>query len=110
MRHLAQPHMCGWGRAMRLSRPSPLAALKPSARGADAGSMFDVQSALRELVSKHGSDLHLKVDSPPLYRVHGILTHDEHGETLSAEDTERALARPVARPDEAARIHRGARG
>jgi twitching motility protein PilT len=53
--------------------------------------MFDVQSALRELVSKHGSDLHLKVDSPPLYRVHGILTHDEQGETLGAEDTERAL-------------------
>ncbi len=53
--------------------------------------MFDVQSALRELVSKHGSDLHLKVDSPPLYRVHGILAHEEQGEQLGAEDTERAL-------------------
>jgi twitching motility protein PilT len=53
--------------------------------------MFDVQSALRELVGKHGSDLHLKVDSPPLFRVHGALAHDEGGETLSAEDTERAL-------------------
>jgi twitching motility protein PilT len=53
--------------------------------------MFDVQSALRELVSRHGSDLHLKVDSAPLYRVHGILTHEEQGERLSAEDTERAL-------------------
>jgi twitching motility protein PilT len=53
--------------------------------------MFDVQSALRELVSRKGSDLHLKVDSAPLYRVHGILSKDEHAEALSAEDTEAAL-------------------
>jgi len=53
--------------------------------------MFDVPSALRELVSRQGSDLHLKVDAPPLYRVHGVLTPDEHGEALTAEDTERAL-------------------
>jgi twitching motility protein PilT len=53
--------------------------------------MFDVQSALRELVSRKGSDLHLKVDSAPLYRVHGILAKDEHAEALSAEDTEAAL-------------------
>ncbi len=53
--------------------------------------MFDVQSALRELVGRHGSDLHLKVDAPPLYRVDGILTQDENSGALSAEDTERAL-------------------
>jgi twitching motility protein PilT len=53
--------------------------------------MFDVQSALRELVSRRGSDLHLKVDSAPLYRVHGILAKDDHVEALSAEDTEAAL-------------------
>jgi twitching motility protein PilT len=53
--------------------------------------MFDVQSALRELVSRKGSDLHLKVDAAPLYRVHGVLGADEHAEALSAEDTERAL-------------------
>ncbi|HEY3830429.1 MAG TPA: type IV pilus twitching motility protein PilT [Solirubrobacteraceae bacterium] len=53
--------------------------------------MFDVQSALRELVSRKGSDLHLKVDSAPLFRVHGILAKDERTEPLSAEDTERAL-------------------
>ena len=39
--------------------------------------MFDVKAALRELVEKEGSDLHLKVDSAPLYRVHGELTLDE---------------------------------
>jgi twitching motility protein PilT len=53
--------------------------------------MFDVQAALRELVNRHGSDLHLKVDAPPLYRVDGILTHDERSGALSAEDTEHAL-------------------
>jgi twitching motility protein PilT len=53
--------------------------------------MFDVQSALRELVDRHGSDLHLKVGSAPLFRVHGILAHDEGAETLTAEDTERVL-------------------
>ncbi|MFI5004322.1 MAG: type IV pilus twitching motility protein PilT [Solirubrobacterales bacterium] len=92
MRHLALPHMCGWGEIhMWISRPYPIAAFKSLLQRADAGSMFDVQSALRELVSRRGSDLHLKVDSPPLFRVHGILSHDEGGETLSAEDTERAL-------------------
>jgi twitching motility protein PilT len=53
--------------------------------------MFDVQSALRELVARKGSDLHLKVDSAPLYRVHGELCKDDAVERLSAEDTERAL-------------------
>ena len=73
-------------------------------------SMFDVQAALRELVSRHGSDLHLKVDAPPLYRVDGILTHDERGGALSAEDTEHALHDLLHDPVEAAGIHRGARG
>ncbi len=50
-----------------------------------------MQAALRELVNRHGSDLHLKVDAPPLYRVDGILTRDERSGVLSAEDTEHAL-------------------
>jgi len=53
--------------------------------------MFDVKAALRELVEKEGSDLHLKVDSAPLYRVHGELTLDESAPQLSAEDTEGSL-------------------
>jgi twitching motility protein PilT len=53
--------------------------------------MFDVMPALRELVEKGGSDLHLKVDSSPLYRVHGELTLDQQVEPLSAQDTEAAL-------------------
>jgi twitching motility protein PilT len=53
--------------------------------------MFDVMPALRELVAKGGSDLHLKVGSAPLYRVHGELTLDTSVQPLSAEDTEGAL-------------------
>jgi twitching motility protein PilT len=53
--------------------------------------MFDVESALRELVSKGGSDLHLKVGSKPLFRVDGVLAAEQDGPVLSAEDTEHAL-------------------
>jgi twitching motility protein PilT len=53
--------------------------------------MFDVEAALRELVDKQGSDLHLKVGSRPLYRVYGELAPDEAGPVLSAQDTERAM-------------------
>jgi twitching motility protein PilT len=53
--------------------------------------MFDVKPALRELVDKEGSDLHLKVGSAPLFRVNGELTLDAGCEPLTREDTERAL-------------------
>jgi twitching motility protein PilT len=53
--------------------------------------MFDVMPALRELVAKEGSDLHLKVGSAPLYRVHGELIMDASSPPLSAEDTDGAL-------------------
>ena len=53
--------------------------------------MFDVEAALRELVEKEGSDLHLKVGSAPLYRVHGELAMDPGVSELAREDTEQAL-------------------
>ncbi len=53
--------------------------------------MFDVEAALRELVAKKGSDLHLKVGSKPLFRVDGNLAAEPDGPVLSAEDTEHAL-------------------
>jgi twitching motility protein PilT len=53
--------------------------------------MFEVQEALRELVRREGSDLHLKVGSTPLYRVYGHLAPEPVGEALSAQDTERTL-------------------
>jgi twitching motility protein PilT len=53
--------------------------------------MFDVQVALRELVDKGGSDLHLKVGASPLFRVHGELAPDAGAQPLTDEDTQRAL-------------------
>jgi twitching motility protein PilT len=53
--------------------------------------MFDVSEALRDLASKRGSDLHLKVGAPPLFRVNGQLAPDEGRAPLSPEDTLEAL-------------------
>ena len=53
--------------------------------------MIDVKQTLRELVEKGGSDLHLKVDASPLYRVDGVLSPDDREPALAAADTEGAL-------------------
>jgi len=53
--------------------------------------MIDIKQTLRELVEKQGSDLHLKVDSVPLFRVNGELAGNEGAQPLTAEDTESAL-------------------
>jgi twitching motility protein PilT len=53
--------------------------------------MFDVESALRELVAKGGSDLHLKVGASPIHRVNGELLPDESVAALAGEQTEQAL-------------------
>jgi twitching motility protein PilT len=65
--------------------------LKPPGGDADWEDMFDVESALRELIAKQGSDLHLKVGSKPLFRVDGELAAEQDGSVLSAQDTEHAL-------------------
>jgi twitching motility protein PilT len=53
--------------------------------------MFDVEAALRELINKKGSDLHLKVGNKPLFRIDGELAVEQDATVLSAEDTEHAL-------------------
>jgi twitching motility protein PilT len=68
-----------------------VALLKGTATDADALRMFDVKAAMRELVEKEGSDLHLKVGSSPLFRVHGELTVLSGSEMLTKSDTEGAL-------------------
>ncbi len=70
--------------------------------------MFDVQAALRDLVSREGSDLHLKVGSRPLFRVHGHLAPEPDGPVLTAQDTEdalKALLSDDAKLDEFAHEH-----
>jgi twitching motility protein PilT len=59
--------------------------------------MFDIDSALRTLVEREGSDLHVKVDAPPVARMHGELIPLEGFGELSAEDTDAAL-RAIAQP------------
>ncbi|MGH2919111.1 MAG: type IV pilus twitching motility protein PilT [Solirubrobacteraceae bacterium] len=53
--------------------------------------MFDVDNALCTLVQLGGSDLHLKVQVPPLTRVDGELRPIEGAGPLTAEDTEAAV-------------------
>jgi twitching motility protein PilT len=65
--------------------------------------MLDLHQTLDLLVSKKGSDLHLKVGSPPLIRVNGALEPLEVRERLRPEETE-ALAREMlaAQPEKLA--------
>jgi twitching motility protein PilT len=60
--------------------------------------MFDVESALRDLVTKEGSDLHLKVGAAPLFRVHGDLAHDTGADELTSDDTNGALKMLLSDP------------
>ncbi len=55
--------------------------------------MFDLDAALRRVIDSDGSDLHLKVPSPPLIRRHGTLEPIPGSAPLSPEDTEEVLAR-----------------
>jgi twitching motility protein PilT len=52
---------------------------------------FDIDAALRYVVEREGSDLHVKVPSPPMARTHGELRPVEGTEPLTPEDTEAAL-------------------
>ena len=52
---------------------------------------FDLDHALRYLIAAEGSDLHLKVPSYPLIRLHGHLEPIADTDRLYPEDTERAL-------------------
>src|ERR1700752_4823159 len=52
---------------------------------------FDVDAALRYVVEREGSDLHIKADSPPMARVHGTLCPIEGAANLTAADTEKML-------------------
>jgi twitching motility protein PilT len=53
--------------------------------------LFDLDSALAQLVAAHGSDLHLKVPSRPLGRIFGNLAPLPGSEPLEPEDTVRTL-------------------
>jgi twitching motility protein PilT len=52
---------------------------------------FNIDEALKYVVEREGSDLHVKVESPPVARVHGDLWALKGSEPLTPEDTEKAL-------------------
>ncbi|MBA3748754.1 MAG: type IV pilus twitching motility protein PilT [Solirubrobacterales bacterium] len=54
--------------------------------------MFDIDNALCTLVQLGGSDLHLKIQTPPLTRVDGELRPIEGAPPMAPEDTEAAVA------------------
>src|SRR5690348_6105885 len=53
--------------------------------------MYDIDSALRTMVERGGSDLHSKVGVPPTIRLHGDLCPLEGAEELQPKDTEQAF-------------------
>jgi twitching motility protein PilT len=53
---------------------------------------FDIDAALRQLVQRDGSDLHLKVPAPPMLRIDGELRPLEDAPPLTPADTATALA------------------
>ncbi len=52
---------------------------------------FDIDAALRYVVEREGSDLHIKVPAPPMARIHGELRPVEGSPALTSEDTELAF-------------------
>jgi hypothetical protein len=54
---------------------------------------FDIDAALRYVVERKGSDLHVKVPAPPTARTHGELHPADGAEPLSPDDTSGAEAR-----------------
>ena len=68
--------------------------------------MFDLQEALRYVVRKEGSDLHLKVPSRPITRIHGKLEPIEEYEPLHPDDTDRVLREMLTDNDKLAEFDR----
>jgi twitching motility protein PilT len=59
---------------------------------------FDIDAALRYVVEREGSDLHVKVPAPPTARIDGELRPIEGTEPLTPEDTKNALDQILTDP------------
>ena len=60
---------------------------------------FDLHFCLHYLIEHGGSDLHLKVPSPPVVRVDGAMHPVDGLAPLTPEDTERAVTEMLGEPD-----------
>jgi twitching motility protein PilT len=80
--------------ALLMEAPPPAAQARPSAAlkrpNAEAVAQAEerLQGLLRHLVESHSSDLHLRVELPPCYRIHGELERMEGAAPLTREDIE----------------------
>ncbi|HYM57448.1 MAG TPA: ATPase, T2SS/T4P/T4SS family, partial [Solirubrobacteraceae bacterium] len=63
---------------------------------------FDLDQSLRYLIASEGSDLHLKVPSPPLVRIHGELEPIPNTEPLAPGDTLAAVQEMLQDPNKLA--------
>lgn len=61
-----------------------------------------IDDLLRELVEKEGSDLHLRVGEPPVFRIHGKLVRTEYPVNTSVEE----IVYPILSSDRRARFER----
>ena len=88
-------------------KPHESSGLKGERRRADLDRdmAFDLDHALRYLIAAEGSDLHLKVPSYPLIRLHGHLEAIPDTERLYPEDTERALGEMLNDSDKVAEFN-----
>ncbi len=71
--------------------------------------MFEIETCMRALVERGGSDLHIKVGSPAMGRVEGHLGPIFDEPALEPADTERGLA-TIADEKSHGRIRRRRRG
>jgi twitching motility protein PilT len=53
--------------------------------------MFEIDAALRTMIEREGSDLHVKVGAPPTVRMHGELVPLEGYQPLTPQETESAF-------------------
>jgi twitching motility protein PilT len=69
--------------------PAPVTARPPeisASRAVDPASRNTIEELLRELVRDHGSDLHLRVNEPPIMRVHGELVRRDQRPVIRADE------------------------
>jgi twitching motility protein PilT len=67
-----------------------------------SGMPFDLDQSLRYLIASEGSDLHLKVPSPPLVRLNGDLQPIPNAEVLGPQDTLNAVQEMLQDPNKLA--------
>ncbi|MEE8135408.1 MAG: type IV pilus twitching motility protein PilT [Gemmatimonadales bacterium] len=79
--------------ALLMDRSSAVPAARASGPSMEARAVGEerIQALLRQLVESDGSDLHLRVNLPPMFRVHGEFTEPGGADPLGREDIEQML-------------------